>query len=160
MHRIIIQIVCDKKTFVPKRSSLRKWAKSALLDRKDACEVTVRVVGIDEMTALNLMYRHKEGPTNVLSFPFDALDAPFLEMPILGDIIICGDIVNKEAKEQGKLEEAHWAHMIVHGMFHLQGHDHEVESDAAIMESLEITTLQHLGFTDPYEHGETIKHHD
>lgn len=159
MYRIIIQLICDK-TLVPKRPLLRKWAKSALSRKTDVGEVTIRIVDSKEMSELNSTYRQKKGPTNVLSFPFDAPAEIDLDLPILGDIVICADVVNKEAIEQGKPQDAHWAHMIIHGIFHLLGYDHEIDSEAVIMESLEIETLHHLGFANPYETGENIKFYD
>jgi probable rRNA maturation factor len=161
MYHIVIQLAADN-AFVPKRSLLRKWAKEALTNQTaskkvESAEVTIRIVNIPEMSALNLSYRHKEGPTNVLSFPFSTPEEVDMEIPILGDIAICAEVVNQEAQEQGKSREAHWAHMVVHGIFHLLGYDHENDRDAALMESLEIEVMQTLGFLNPYETGENIK---
>lgn len=159
MYHIIIQLTCDK-TLVPQKSLLRKWAQFALQRKRDAGEITIRIVDSEEMSVLNSTYRKKTGPTNVLSFPFDIPEGVVLDVPILGDIVICAEVVNDEAISQGKNQDAHWAHMIIHGVFHLLGYDHEMDSDAIIMESLEIETLQHLGFANPYDTGEAIKHHD
>lgn len=152
MYTIAIQLATDK-TLVPKPSRLRKWAKQTLHSQLESAEITIRIVGVEEMTELNSTYRHKQGPTNVLSFPFAVPEEVELEMPLLGDIVICADVVNREADEQHKLREAHWAHMIVHGVFHLLGFDHEKENEAEVMEALEINIMQGLGFPNPYETG-------
>jgi probable rRNA maturation factor len=159
MHTIIIQLATDNSS-IPKKTLLRKWAKAALKKNIDTAEVTLRVVGTDEMTELNSTYRHKKGPTNVLSFPFSLPEEVTLDIPILGDIVICADVVNQEAEEQGKTQEAHWAHMIVHGIFHLLGYDHEVDEEAEKMEALEIEVMKTMGYANPYETGDNIKHYD
>lgn len=159
MYHIVIQHATDK-ALAPKTALLRQWAKKTLSRKIKSGEITLRIVGIDEMSKLNSTYRHKNGPTNVLSFPFEVHKGVTLETPILGDIVICADIVNKEAKEQHKPEDAHWAHMIVHGILHLLGFDHENDKDAEKMEALEVEILQTLGFTNPYEGGENIKDYD
>jgi probable rRNA maturation factor len=169
MYSIIIQLATDNKN-VPKRSLLRKWAKCALsskiLLRQAAenkfasAEITLRIVDTEEMVELNSTYRHKKGPTNVLSFPFTMPKEVDIAVPILGDLVICAEVVNREANEQHKLPEAHWAHMIGHGIFHLLGYDHETDKDAEIMEALETKMLQTLGFDGPYEPGENIKSYD
>ncbi|MBX3708718.1 MAG: rRNA maturation RNase YbeY [Gammaproteobacteria bacterium] len=153
MYSIIIQLATNK-TLVPKRSLLKKWAQKALSRKIESGEITIRIVDSEEMSELNHTYRHKTGPTNVLSFPFTLPENINLDIPMLGDIVICAEIVNKEAKEQHKSQQAHWAHMIVHGIFHLLGYDHEKESEAIVMEALEIEIMQSLGFANPYETGE------
>jgi probable rRNA maturation factor len=150
MYHIIIQQISDK-TLSPKASLLKKWAKLALSKVIEQGELTIRIVDPHEMKELNATYRHKDYATNVLSFPFSMPEEIDMAIPLLGDIVICADVVNKEAQEQHKTQEAHWAHMIVHGIFHLLGHDHEKEDEAKIMEALEIETLQALGFANPYE---------
>lgn len=153
MYSIITQIITDKK-LCPKKSLLRKWAEHALREKIESAEVTIRIVDVDEMTDLNSTYRHKSGPTNVLSFPFNLPENIEIEIPILGDIVICADVVNREAKEQQKSQDAHWAHMIIHGIFHLLGYDHETDKDAETMEYLEIQVMQSLGFNNPYKSEE------
>ena len=101
-----------------------------------------------ESHELNLTYRGKDKPTNVLSFPFEA--PPGIEMPLLGDLIICRQVVEQEAKEQQKPLEAHWAHMVVHGSLHLLGYDHIEDNEAEEMESLETEIMLALGYEDPY----------
>ena len=163
MYRIIIQQAADN-AFVPASTLLRKWAKKALSQKNTrqmkSAEMTLRIVNTDEMTTLNSTYRHKKGPTNVLSFPFTTPADIVMDRPLLGDIIICADVVNREAQEQQKTPESHWAHMIIHGVFHLLGFDHEIESEADIMETMEIEVMQALGFANPYLMGENIKDYD
>ena len=143
-----IQSACSEP--VPEEDDLRRWICTALdhlAPEKDA-EVCLRLVGEAEMSALNRDYRGKTGPTNVLSFPADL--PPELDLPLLGDIVICTPVVAREAAEQGKAPAAHWAHMAVHGSLHLLGHDHVEEADAVAMETLETTILAQLGFPCPY----------
>jgi probable rRNA maturation factor len=135
---------------LPDEAHFRRWAEAALMGagyEKDA-ELTLRIVNEAESTALNEAYRHKQGPTNVLSFPFTA--PPEVDgSPLLGDIVICAPVVLREAISQNKPAEAHWAHLVAHGVLHLLGYDHD-EIQAAAMESLEIRILTDLGYADPY----------
>ena len=149
MYHITIQQAADK-ALAPKTALLKKFAKSALARKTDSAEITIRMVTIEEMTTLNSTYRFKQGPTNVLSFPMLLPDEVETEAALLGDIVICSEVVNREAKEQHKEAVAHWAHMIVHGVFHLLGYDHQTDEDALVMESLEIDVMKSLGFSDPY----------
>lgn len=132
----------------PEPPSIRCWISAALGPLKSEAEVSVRIVSATESAELNRHYRGKEGPTNVLSFPADIPD--IVECPLLGDIVICATIVRKEAKEQHKTLEAHWAHMLVHGTLHLLGYDHIEENEAEAMEALETTILEKLNFPPPY----------
>ncbi len=150
MYQINIQLAADK-TLIPKRSLLRKWASCALARKTAAAEITIRIVDGEEMRALNATYRQKNGLTNVLSFPFTVPEVVKLEIPILGDIVVCAEVVNREAHEQEKSSESHWAHMIIHGVFHLLGYDHETDKEAEIMEGLETEIMQRLGYNNPYE---------
>ena len=149
MYRIDIQKITKQQ--IPKLSLLRMWAKMALEKQTSACELTIRIVDVAEMTELNRKYRQKKGPTNVLSFPFDMPHGVQSKMRLLGDIVVCAAVVDREAREQHKTREAHWAHMIIHGIFHLLGFNHEQEDEAQQMESLETQLMQQLGFTDPYQ---------
>lgn len=132
---------------VPDVKRLRGWAAAAWLSG-DAASVVIRVVDEAESAELNAAYRDREGATNVLSFPFEP--PPGIEDHHLGDVIICAPVVAREAAEQGKTPEAHWAHMVVHGMLHLQGFDHMDEADAERMEMRERTILEAMGYDDPY----------
>lgn len=149
MHRIYIQYACGKRQ-LPQAAMIRKWALAVLQQQSSFLEVTIRIVGIEEMTTLNTTYRRKQGPTNVLSFPYDAPVDMSVPTGVLGDIVVCASVVKQEAEQQGKALSAHWAHMIVHGMYHLLGYDHETDKDAEKMEALEIKTLSQLGFDNPY----------
>ena len=131
----------SRAAHVPSDNRLRKWASAAA---SGAATVTVRYVGEAECRRLNREYRGKDYATNVLSFVYEA-------KPLAGDIVICAPVVAREAREQGKPLEAHHAHLLVHGMLHLQGFDHEKENDAKRMESRERTVLAKLGFPDPYK---------
>ncbi len=142
-----LQVACDS-TELPDEDLLMSWAQSALSADNTESEMTIRIVDEDEIQTLNRDYRAKDKPTNVLSFPAEIPEE--LGLSLLGDLIICADIVNEEAKQQGKTQTAHWAHMVIHGTLHLQGYDHIEPNDAEIMEKLEIEILQKLGFPDPY----------
>ncbi|MEJ2514188.1 MAG: rRNA maturation RNase YbeY [Gammaproteobacteria bacterium] len=133
---------------VPPVAKLRHWARSALAGRRRDAEVTLRIVDAAESQALNRRYRGKDRPTNVLSFPAEL--PPELELPLLGDVVICKDVVEAEAEAQGKSPEAHWAHMVIHGVLHLLGYDHETDEQALEMENLEAGILAELGWPDPY----------
>ena len=126
---------------IPSAASLRGWAEAARGRKKG--EITLRIVDAAESQALNRDFRGKDKPTNVLSFPMGEPD-------YLGDIVICAPVVAAEAVEQGKTARAHWAHMVVHGVLHLLGHDHIKDDEAEKMEALERKLLARLGFPDPY----------
>jgi probable rRNA maturation factor len=138
----------DAEAEVPSPQEFERWVAAALAGRREAGELTIRVVGVTEGAALNETYRHRSGPTNVLSFPVD--DSPELDLPLLGDLVICAPLVMREAHEQHKSAMAHWAHLTVHGSLHLLGYDHEEPREAEIMEGLEAEILATLGYTDPY----------
>jgi probable rRNA maturation factor len=133
---------------LPAPKELNTWVRAVLVERRQAAEVTIRIVGKVESAALNQRYRGRRGPTNVLAFPFDS--PVRLTVPLLGDIVICAPIVRREAEEQGKEAQAHWAHLVVHGTLHLLGYDHQTPLQAHHMESLEQTVLAALGFPNPY----------
>ena len=143
-----LQIACEGVE-LPSEAQFEQWTAAALLPEHSEDELTIRVVDNDESQALNSDYRGKDKPTNVLSFPADL--PPGVELNLLGDIVICAPVVVAEAKEQSKPPVAHWAHMVVHGVLHLQGYDHIEDDQAEQMEALEIEILQRLGFTDPYQ---------
>lgn len=133
---------------VPSPQEFERWASAALSGRREAGELTIRVVGVTEGAALNEAYRQRRGPTNVLAFPVDG--SPELDLPLLGDLVICAPLVLREAREQHKSPAAHWAHLTVHGTLHLLGYDHDESSAAEIMEGLEAEILAGLGYPDPY----------
>lgn len=134
---------------IPSDEDFRSWVAAALPPDRLASEITIRVVGRDESQALNAQYRQQDKPTNVLSFPTDL--PPELQIPLLGDLVVCAGVVEHEAHEQGKSLAAHWAHMVVHGTLHLLGYDHESDEEAEEMEALETRILGQLGFPAPYE---------
>jgi len=147
MAELDLQIVIDDPS-LPSADDFQRWVEAALVGHDDA-QLTIRIVDEDEITELNRTYRDKDKPTNVLSFPFEA--PPGVELPLLGDIIICAKVVQAEAVEQGKTLQAHWAHMVIHGCLHLLGHDHIEAEEADLMEGLEIRLLADLGYANPYE---------
>jgi probable rRNA maturation factor len=143
-----LQIVVDAPD-LPSEADIRRWVAAAVGDAMAEAQLTVRIVDEAEIRELNATYRGKDKPTNVLSFPFEA--PPGVDIPLLGDIIVCAAVVAREAGEQGKPLEAHWAHMVIHGTLHLLGYDHIEEAEAEEMEGLEIRLLTDLGYANPYE---------
>ena len=134
---------------LPDPGQLRAWANAAAGHLSDDTELTIRIVDEEEGAQLNKTYRNKPGATNVLSFPFES--PPGIVISLLGDVVICAPVVNREAKEQNKPAQSHWAHMVVHGVLHLLGYDHVETGDARKMEAVETDILASLGFDDPYE---------
>ena len=145
---IDLQIACEQETGLPTVEQIEQWATAAVQPQSDEVEMTVRIVDEAESHELNLNYRGKDRPTNVLSFPFECPDE--VELPLLGDLVICRQVVEREAQEQDKPVMAHWAHMVVHGSLHLLGDDHIEDDEAEEMESLETQIMTGLGFADPY----------
>lgn len=139
-----------RKPSVPKAVHIRTWVSAALGDRATA-QLTVRIVDEQEGRALNEQWRGKAYATNVLSFPCTGLEQ--VAPDLLGDIVICAPVVAREAEEQEKDMEAHWAHMVIHGTLHLLGHNHENRADARKMETLETSILHDFGYADPYNHA-------
>jgi len=143
-----VQYIVDQRG-LPSPEQLKVWVDAAVDEKYSGYELVIRIVDEAESASLNNDYRHKQGATNVLSFVADiAEDIDFL---LLGDLVICAPVVIKEAAEQGKVAESHWAHMVVHGSLHLQGYDHQNEEEAEAMESLERLIMQGLGYSDPYQ---------
>lgn len=130
---------------LPAAVTLRKWTRLAL--QEAVGDLSICIVDAEESRTLNHRYRGMDKPTNVLSFPADD-SVPGVQL--LGDIVICAEVVAAEATAQGKLPRAHWAHMVVHGCLHLRGFDHQLDADAEAMESRERYILRQLGFPDPY----------
>ena len=136
-----VQYACNREG-LPLRADFVRWARAALVG---GGEVTIRLVEPDEGQELNQTYRSKDYATNVLSFPYET------EPVVVGDLVICPNVVAREAAEQNKPLMAHYAHLTVHGMLHLQGWDHENDDEALEMETEERTILAALGYPDPYE---------
>ncbi|WP_263264807.1 rRNA maturation RNase YbeY [Pseudomonas sp. RIT-PI-S] len=151
MVELDLQQASSRQT--PTEAQLRRWCELALRQRTADSELTIRIVDEAEGQALNKTYRQRDYPTNVLSFPADVPD-DLLDIPLLGDLVICAAVVEREAAEQGKPAEAHWAHMVIHGCLHLLGYDHLDDDEAEEMESLERELLAELGHPDPY--AETV----
>src|SRR3990167_707597 len=137
---------------IPSITQLQSWVENAVATVSAAFSpeqqhMTLRIVDEEESARLNEQYRHKTGPTNILSFTDDPI--PGFHSDSLGELVICATLVVKEAQAQGKQVDCHWAHLLVHGVLHLAGHDHEADEAATIMENLEIRILTNLGYDDP-----------
>lgn len=143
-----LQQACESGVGLPPESDFQRWLEAVLPQFQEESEVTIRLVDEAESQQLNHTYRGKEKPTNVLSFPFEA--PPGIELPLLGDLIICRQVVEHEAVEQEKSLEAHWAHMVIHGSLHLLGYDHIEDDEAEEMEGIETEIMLALGYPDPY----------
>lgn len=150
------QIATTQKE-IPPQKQVRQWIVSVLTNQHiPKAALTVRFVDDQESAELNERYRHKQGPTNVLAFPFEPMDCQHkihakMTARTLGDLVICVPVVKQEAIAQHKLLLAHFAHMVIHGTLHLLGYDHEQPEQASIMEQLEIELLQLWGYPDPYD---------
>lgn len=148
-----LQLACADNSGLPAEAQFQQWLDTAILPFQQEAEVTIRIVDEAESNDLNLTYRGKDKPTNVLSFPFEC--PPGVEdFPLLGDLIICRQVVEQEASEQQKTLESHWAHMVIHGSLHLLGYDHIEDAEAEEMEALEKEFMQALNFPDPYKDDE------
>ncbi|MBT0721641.1 rRNA maturation RNase YbeY [Tatumella sp. TA1] len=144
-----LQNVCAAAQGLPSEEQFHRWLTAAVSPFQAISEVTIRLVDEAESHELNHTWRGKDKPTNVLSFPFEA--PPGIEdFPLLGDLIICRQVVEQEAVEQQKSLEAHWAHMVIHGSLHLLGYDHIDDDEAEEMEALETEIMLALGYPDPY----------
>lgn len=150
---IDLQIASENADNLPTLEQFTHWVQTALAfeaqtDNFPETEMTIRIVDEAESYELNLTYRGKDKPTNVLSFPFDVPEG--IELPLLGDLVICRQVMEREAAEQQISLESHWAHLAVHGTLHLLGYDHIEDEEAEEMEGLESEIMQKLGFEDPY----------
>lgn len=143
-----IQVATSEKD-LPSEQDFCQWVGATLPPNKEDSELTIRIVDQKESHALNLQYRQKDKPTNVLSFASEL--PPEVNIPLLGDLVICATVVKEEAQQQQKPLLAHWAHMVVHGTLHLLGYDHIQEQEALTMEALETDILTALGYAAPYE---------
>lgn len=141
--------VASQAGHLPAEADFQAWCAIALRQRSADSELTIRLVDEEEGRELNRTWRGKDYATNVLSFPADVPDE-LLDIPLLGDLVICVPVVEREAVEQGKTLDAHWAHLVIHGCLHLLGYDHIDDEEAEEMEALERILLAELGHPDPY----------
>lgn len=132
----------------PKQEIIEKWLSKALAHKCHSAEICIYLVDIEEMTGLNLQYRNKSGPTNILSFIYDAMPG---QPAIVGDLVVCPPVLEQEANDAQIPLIEHWAHILIHGSLHVLGYDHQNDADAEIMEGLETSILQQLGYKNPYQ---------
>ena len=147
MNKIEVQTVFSSPG-QPDQVQLQQWVDAALQGYGQDTEIVIRTVGVQESAQLNKQYRHKSGPTNILSFPAHLPEGTGLNL--LGDLVVCVPVLEREAIEQDKPLSHHWAHIIIHGVLHLLGYDHLNDVDADIMEAKEITILKALNISNPY----------
>ena len=148
MINVTVQYIVTEKSNIPNEELFSKWANAANINLTKQVELTIRIVEESESAILNETYRNKKSATNVLAFPFE--DDDNVELTLLGDLVICAQIVATEARQQAKTVLEHWAHMVIHGVLHLQGYDHINKEQAEEMERLEIQILNKLGYQNPY----------
>lgn len=147
MNNIEIQAIFESAG-QPDQQQIQLWVDAALEGYDQDTEIVVRIVDEQESAELNEQYRHKPGPTNILSFPLDVPEG--IQLDLLGDLVICAPVLEKEALQQDKLLTHHWAHIIVHGVLHLLGYDHIDDDEAELMENKEIAILNKLNINNPY----------
>jgi len=147
---LVVEVRSSVRRGVPSTLRLSRWARAAAGARGRHAELAVRIVGSAEGRRLNLLWRGRDYPTNVLSFPAPSGTRGGRARRALGDVVICAPVVVREARQQGKRIDHHWAHLLVHGVLHLLGHDHENERDAGRMERRECRVLAEFGIPDPY----------
>ena len=140
---------------IPEQKLIQMWVEKSIINPQNQIEVILRIVCESEMTDLNQTYRNKSGPTNVLAFPSD-VPPEYTPIPLLGDLIVCEPVIRAEALEQSKTLEQHWAHMVIHGMLHLQGFDHQSDVQATEMEAEETRILGQCDIANPYQEQSTI----
>ncbi|MEL0658770.1 rRNA maturation RNase YbeY [Psychromonas arctica] len=147
-----LQLASENHQALPELAQFEAWVSATLIaaseQLRDEAELTIRIVDNEESQQLNHQYREKDKSTNVLSFPFQ--NPPGITLPLLGDLVVCKEVVEKEATEQQKPLISHWAHMTIHGTLHLLGFDHIEEDEAEAMESIETKLMIELGYSDPY----------
>jgi probable rRNA maturation factor len=153
MELVIDLQLATQHPSLPNEADFQLWLQRVLAAFQEQAELSIRLVDDAESAELNQRYRHKSGPTNVLSFPAQLPDIP-MELPLLGDLVICAPLVEREAQAQNKPLQAHWAHLCIHGCLHLLGYDHIDAADAEEMEALEREFMHDLGFDDPYSQDE------
>lgn len=147
---LIVEVRSSVRRTVPSTRRLRAWARAAVGARGHGAELALRIVGAAEGRRLNLLWRGRDYPTNVLSFPAPRGLRGQAQRRVLGDVVLCAPVVSREAAQQGKPVSAHWAHLVVHGCLHLLGFDHERGVDALRMERRERQILAHFDIPDPY----------
>ncbi len=150
MNNVDIQNVSTSAN-LPSEQQIQLWVDTALTEINRDTEIVVRIVDEAESAELNLTYRHKQGATNILSFPVEIPEGIDLELDLLGDLVVCAPVLEQEAQQQGKALEHHWAHIIMHGVLHLLGYDHLDDDQAEEMENKEITLLHTLHIDNPYQ---------
>jgi probable rRNA maturation factor len=147
-----LQLASENQQALPELAQFEAWVRVTIIaaseQLRDEAELTIRIVDSEESQQLNHQYREKDKSTNVLSFPFQ--NPPGITLPLLGDLVVCKEVVEKEATEQQKPLISHWAHMTIHGTLHLLGFDHIEEDEAEAMESIETKLMIELGYSDPY----------
>ena len=149
IRELEVQRVIETR-YIPSDKELQLCLEKTLENYSEDAEVLIRVVDHQEMSALNEQYRHKQGPTNILSFPFEVPES-VKGVNLLGDLVVCAPVIEKEAQAQQKSLKDHWTHIIIHGILHLLGYDHIDDSDALEMEAKEILILQQLNIDNPYQ---------
>lgn len=147
MNLVEIQAIYQSSS-IPSEQQFQLWVDTALANQTEDCELVIRVVDINEISELNQQYRHKQGATNILSFPVDIPEG--IALNLLGDLVICAAVIEQEAEQQHKLLAHHWAHIVIHGVLHLRGYDHVNAKEAEEMEALEIQCLKRLAINNPY----------
>ena len=141
--------IIDDSFWIPDLAQFEDWVSASLGSEVKSAEVSLRIVGVEEMRSLNKQYRNKDSSTNILSFPVDIVNKS-VELNFLGDLVICASVIDSEAKIYNKSLVSRWAHIVVHGCLHLLGYDHVEPLEAEKMEGLESKILKKLGFSDPY----------
>jgi len=149
MNTVDFQVIF-KSPEQPNQQKIQYWIDTVLENLEEDTEIVVRIVDEQESAQLNEYYRHRTGATNILSFPFEAPDIEGFTSELLGDLVICAPVLQREAIEQQKNISDHWAHIIVHGVLHLLGYDHIEETDAEEMENKEIAILKKMNINNPY----------
>lgn len=152
MNYLELQIATEFADYPPEQQ-FQAWVDTVLTDQSVDSEIVIRLVDVAESGELNQQYRHKSGPTNILSFPFEAPEG--MDMDLLGDLVICAPLIAEEARQQNKPLLHHWAHITIHGVLHLLGYDHVEDAEAEEMETLEINLLQQLNIANPYQEEST-----
>jgi probable rRNA maturation factor len=148
-----LQLVCANTEGLPSEADFQRWVDGVIPSFQQEAELTIRLVDEAESHELNMTYRGKDRPTNVLSFPFEC-PPEIDDFPLLGDLVICRQVVEKEATEQKKTTEEHWVHMVVHGCLHLLGYDHIDDAEAEEMEALEVELMAAMNYANPYQDDE------